>query len=350
MHSSGSILFAAGDPGGSRALLPVVNHAAAQGYCCHVRQHGYLGREVAPADNIIIESELAPWPADCRCYVYGSSATDEYALKLAGEAKQHHIPSVHICDNWSSYLRRITLRGQVLLPEVYCLMDKSAWDDALAEGIPREILAITGQPALSGLHEFYPVSNSPSPPSAHEPVLFFISEPFLGVMGRDVGTPGHCGFTEYDVLPQITHNLAQLAPRATLYVLPHPKHRPDEMPVLWQQCNNGLRGGLIENSEALRPMLAQSDGVLGMASILLYEAWLMGLPCLSFQPNCRMEGMRRFGKLPQLCYADNAKKLPDAMGQFLREGKRGRSPLRQEYRLHQEACASIFGKIREFLC
>ena len=146
-----TLLFAAGDPGGSRALLPLIAHAAADKFVCLVRRHGYLGREITPTAGVVIEDESAPWSDDCGCYIYGSSTTDTYALRLASKAKRHHIPTIHVCDNWSSYQHRLILDGQVLLPDVYCVMDHQAREDAIREGIPPDILAVTGQPALGNL-------------------------------------------------------------------------------------------------------------------------------------------------------------------------------------------------------
>ena len=120
------------------------------------------------------------------------------------------------------------------------------------------------------------------------------------------------------------------------------------MAALWERCNNGLRGGVIEDASDNRVSMAQhADGVMGMASSLLYEAWLMGFPCLSFQPGCRLEGLRRYAGLPQICFSDDVSTLPTVMEQFLRNTRNGRCPVREEYQIHQSAASAILKKIRD---
>ena len=85
--------------------------------------------------------------------------------------------------------------------------------------------------------------------------------------------------------------LEPYADRVVLGVLPHPREDRAEVEARWNRLHGRLGGGLLSAPTGRYAMMA-SDGVLGMASLLLYEAMLLGKPVMSVQPDLRTESLR----------------------------------------------------------
>lgn len=338
------VVCAGGDPGGSRCVLAVAALLAELGDEVHVMNYGFLGRESAHFPvHLVAEDAFSTQGMDCFCY--GSSSTDTYALQLSEQALVRGIPVVHVCDNWSSYRKRITLGDRMLAPDVYCCMDQHALQDAIQEGIPPESLVVTGQPALArdleeaSTKRHDPVLRQRYARSGH-PVFVFVSEPYRKVMGADTARPDHCGFTEYEVLPAFADALRHICPEAFVYILPHPKHDKGEMEQLWEAVRGNLHGEVV-HSPLPRDLFAAACGFAGMGSILLYEAWVLGYPVLSLQPDCRIQGMRRFAQLEHGCYASDTQLIPQQLAIWYQRCLDGVGPPRPEYAIHRQSTRKI---------
>ena len=104
---------------------------------------------------------------------------------LTQSARELGIPSVGIIDEWYDYkLNYIDAFGQLRhLPDVICCPDDQARDEAIIDGLPSELLRVTGSPALSELidtRESYKQNPPPRPKLLTDnclpPVVVFLSE------------------------------------------------------------------------------------------------------------------------------------------------------------------------------
>ena len=195
------IFFAAGDPGGSRSLLPIIRTLASRGEDCLVLDHGYLGREIKVGSSIFLCSkhEADKAIASCSAFVFGSSATDVVPLTLARRARILGRPIAHVIDNWGGYMSRLrTDRQEPLIPDLYVLPDEEARQGCLAEGLPPRPLEVIGHPAMAGaaseLKHLRAANSTMRMTTASKQVLAFIQEPFRMVFGDDLNCPGHPGF------------------------------------------------------------------------------------------------------------------------------------------------------------
>src|SRR5207248_11353111 len=70
-----------------------------------------------------------------------------YTTLFRSELKGH-VPSVYVLDFWSNYWQRFSDSGKDLkfLPEKICVMDNAAEEAMIAEGIPPDRIAVTGNP------------------------------------------------------------------------------------------------------------------------------------------------------------------------------------------------------------
>lgn len=354
------ILFAAGDPGGSRALLPVIFELERRGRACGVMDHGFLGRELPEAHSPCrIPDDAAETALKlASCYVFGSSAADVRPLALARKAKSLGIPVVHVLDNWSGYAHRLRNDGlPPLEPDAYAVMDEAAKAGALADGIDETRLRVTGHPGLAELGKILETRRAASPDALRREldlpedklVLAFVNEPLRRVLGTDVMAAGHYGFTEDRVLRLWAASLRPVADKSYVVILPHPKDDDEETAALWARVSNGLGGRVLRLPEG-RAILPVADAAAGMASILLYESWLCGLPTLSMQPGVRAAAIRRFADLGGIFYADTEAKIDSASTAWMNGIRADRSaPPRKDLARHIEAPANVADLVEELL-
>ena len=72
----------------------------------------------------------------------------------------------------------------------------------------------------------------------------------------------------------------------SLQIAPHPRENLKKLKDFWSENASGIDGGVLENVRG-REAILNCDAAAGMASILLYEAYLIGKPAISIQPNLR---------------------------------------------------------------
>ena len=309
------ILCIAGDPGGSRCISPVALALLRMGKQVIVAAHGFLAREWPDEHAACVQSmdTVKAMLPHCKALIFGSSTHDTSPLTLARQAKKFGIPVIHVLDNWSCYMNRLCMDGlPALIPDAYAVMDTQAKNDAVAEGVPTNCVVITGHPGMADAAfamERLVAENADKLKQAHgiphgRLSLAFVSEPFLQVMGADTNAPGHVGFTEEEVLAAFVNALQPYAKDIYVSVLPHPKHDVSQVEASWQRVRGNLDGQVLVLPEG-RKILGMVSGVAGMISILLYEAWLVGMPVLSVQPACKIDFMRRFSTLDSIILADS---------------------------------------------
>ena len=106
------------------------------------------------------------------------------------------------------------------------------------------------------------------------------------------------------------------------------------------------------NIPAGREAIFLTDGVIGMASILLYEAWLLQKPVISIQPNLRQEHLRYLEKRPGLHFSTEKAELSaifQLWWQEVMEGKFKKPNLRDDLKLHLQAPKKISRRLIELI-
>lgn len=342
------ILFVAGDVGGARAMLPVITACERRGLPFTVVEHGHLAREMeAGWARTSLPGELSPASLPpllsslgVSVLVFTSSVHDTVPLTLARQAKDVGVPVVHLLDNWSNYRYRLEHdHFPMLVPEIYTVMDQVAYDGALAEGIPAEILRVTGQPALADLTD--EMTSCPPGRRATGPLqLIFVSEPVAADQGTDPSMTEYRGYTENTVLRLLCRALQPHADRVFLAILPHPREDRNALATCWQEVRGAVPGAILTEGAGRRQALA-AEGVIGMASILLYEAWLIGLPVLSLQPGVRGDALRSLALRPGLSFVDSHEKIDETLTVWLASVRQTARVVRPDLARHREAAARI---------
>lgn len=333
------IIGAAGDPGGSRALLPVFACLEKKEIFFQIFPHGFLHREapghwprIAPEGYDDFEwLEKAASKGEIQAYIFGSSLKDKFALKVARKAKALGVPVIHVLDHWTNYIERLQLDdGNIIMPDIYTVIDQKACETAVRAGIPSTALRVSGQPAFyrGPIEDFGNgrADNALHSKGLHKRNILFISEPVSSDQGTSVSSTGYRGYTEEDVLALFCRLLQRYKVDYFIEIIPHPREDGNKLGKIFNVHNRGLAGRVGRTGEG-RNRLSHAAGVAGMASILLYEAWLIGIPVLSLQPGL---------KIPNLDY------LKDKDGCFTITKEEGSDP---EFEKWLEATKTYNGSI-----
>lgn len=323
------LLFGSGDIGGARALLPVINLAYQRGLAPLVMSNGPITSEGEQTWRWIDSSEIR-FDGTISAYVFTGSTSDPAPLATARAASKAGIPAIFVLDSWSNYRERLQTDGQpVFVPDVYCVPDAVAEAEAQQENIHN--IAVTGQPAFADAVKM--AQGSHQRPAAPLKILF-ISEPVEADEGN------RRGYTETGVIATIAQSLQSRAAHLHLNILPHPRDDAEQIERAWRQ-NKGVLTGTVLAKNSVRTLL-DYDGIVGMASIMLYRAWLLGLPTLSYQPNLKLAALRQFGQRDGLVFVEHEANIGETIQEWMMSIQpHDAAMLRPEATLHQDAAAAI---------
>lgn len=350
------LLFAAGDVGGARALLPVARLAHARGIEVSALAHGTFHIEGDAAWQWLDLPGACAAPADA--VLYATSVSDTAALDVAAAAQARGIPLLHMLDNWSSYSARLRRAsgGPHILPDIYAVMDQLAYDEAVADGVPETMLAITGHPNLAHIMT---EAESLAGPVATRTDILFVSEPARADSGP-ADAPQSRGYDEQTVAQAVMASLADPALKAALgadpclHLAPHPREDRQLVTARWQALaaahplpatGTPLRIKTVPR-DGVRAALHGATHVIGMSSILLYEAWLLGRPVASIQPELRGAGLRSLSHRAGLVFCDQAQDVAAAVQSVLAQRTAGPHP---HLRQHAAAASDVLGLLTQRL-
>lgn len=309
-----TLIFAAGDVGGARAILPVARKAYDQGISVTALDHGVFRQEGDDrwqwcTKDTALKAVCAPRTS----LIYATSVSDPHAFDIAQAAKANGTPILHVLDNWSNYAARLRQNGAKLIPDCYAVMDPLAQAEAIQDGVPPGILHITGHPNLAALSQ----EGAALGVQRDRKTVLFVSEPAAADNGRSRG---------YDEI-QVTQAFAdawakQDAQKAQTYhilVAPHPRENRDAVAARWRDmaAQVGHMSWSLVPPTDVRHALHRAGHVFGMSSILLYEAWLLGTPTASLQPGLIGAGLRTLSHRDGLWFCDQWPLVQTAVHQVL---------------------------------
>ena len=316
------VLLSATDPGGAANLAPLVAPLIAARADVFVLTSPNLASRfdleaanimtgVLPEETSAVFERIAP-----SSVIVGTTRYDSPDRRLPQIAASSNIRSVAVLDERYLYRARFENgAGHVdVWPDAITLLDEASVGEAIAEGLPAERLHVTGSPALAELVSTIESLHSAPPPRpaflGDEPLITFISETLTADYGTSADPAGpigaFVGYTEESVLGQLVDLARQLNVSLTLIDKRHPA---DEREIGTERIIDRVR--LIPvRDQPLWTLLWHSRAVIGMRSMALLEAAIMGVPALSFQPGLigpeRCTAVR-IGMIPQTTSAAEAR-------------------------------------------
>jgi hypothetical protein len=336
-----NLLFCATDAGGARNLVPVARLAQS---AHNVR---FL---VGPATQAMVhEAGLVSEYPDFTDEAGAAATLSRYAPEVillgttgrpAAEAwltvaARGRIPTIVVLDEWYNYRLRFAYAESELsyLPDLICCQDELARTEAAREGVDAARLHVTASPALAALADRIEAMAQipPSPPAIFaalpRPIIVFLSETHAADYGWQPGHSGRLGpFIGYDensVRSLLANQLAAAGRPASIFERLHPsdQSRRPAPTVGSQQVWHTDR-----ERSPLWPILWHADAVVGMRSMALLEAALMGHRPAALQPGLIGPDVCTASRLGLADRLDNAASLDRWIRQVLNPNRPMRQP------------------------
>lgn len=284
------IIAAATDPGGTESIAPVIKELLLQNNDVIVLAAKYSKKvfdkhsiKYLDGDRFLNESKLLNFLESERPDVILTSTSIGWSIEKAIIlcARKLRIKTISVIDFWINYKTRFSKEDDDLsiLPDKICIMDDSALKEMVAEGFQKEILTVTGNPQFDAtilLREKLPVK------STKTKVITYFSQPVEMVFGNE-SSPRYMGYTEMDVAKDIFEALDELIKEIPLTFVfgPHPKETEEK----FESIVSKRPYAKFNRNANFRDAIIESDLVLGMFSMALFEASLLGKTVISYQPN-----------------------------------------------------------------
>jgi len=318
------VVAASSDPGSARALIPVLRELDRRGASVHALVSGpsvgifgaelaHLSAQSVPDDIPMKDVSRFLLENGAEVLMTGAGAYNqiEHTCRLA--ARMVQIPSLAILDYWFEYEARFhrTQDGMTVesYPDIVCALDNLSREGLLSSGLKPEQVVVTGGPNLEETLHWWEDMDSDRLAAlrvkygvtASELAFVFFSEPYYtapiglrltgpGGLFRADGTPVF-GYTAPEILKKVITVLlsASLQERRCVHLLvkPHPLEWPEALrPQAMQAQSEWLKTDLLDETNP-KELMAVSDVVIGMSSIALLEAALVGKLALSVQVGLR---------------------------------------------------------------
>jgi hypothetical protein len=318
------LLFSTHDPGGANMLLPVMGLARSRGHQVAVAATGpaaaiwrAAGEAIAAGPSVPVGPQPAVPFAGLRpdLLVTGTGMTDS-DRKLWSAARTIGLRSLAFIDAWTSLAHRFRDKtGQPARPDAVAVINEKMRDELAADGFPITRMHVVGQPHLQALARR--LAGRRDSHGLHEPpLLAFFSEPLAEDWKADP-----YGFDEITVVPRL---LAALAARGPLRLVlkAHPREPADKWPAFLaaRAVPPNVRVAIVEDS--VEKLLTEVDGVLGMTSMALIEAALVGVPALSLQPGRGRMASPLLDDLPRKPVVETTQ-IDKAVAQFIADIRKG---------------------------
>jgi hypothetical protein len=211
-------------------------------------------------------------------------------------ARGKAIPSVAFVDSWVNYYQRFSSPcGETkfdLTPDHITVVDETMQRRLVEHGCDARKIIITGNPSMDELARCGQRGLETAEHIHHEiggPYVLFVAEPFNERVFHG-GERDVLGYRESEVAAQIAAALQIFARNnktvVRLVIKPHPR-QPEVpyVPSLEQAISSEDTISLTVSQLPALDLAANAVLVVGMTSLLLYEAAIIGVPVLSYQPN-----------------------------------------------------------------
>lgn len=301
-----TLLIFTQDPGAANCVADLPCALGALGWKVHLLTRGVAGSYLArrgisscevpsacSADALLAELEPT------LCLVGTAGDPDTFGLALIDAARRVGIPSVGVMDACMNAASRFCGRSKAPLTHApdWLLVPDEATKDAMAMiGYPTERMVLCGHPhydyvlaerrRLSALDRNGFRKRLGVHPESHQPVVLYAAERLLGP------TPGTLQYSEQYTLSGYSGSIGReeivleeflgavdcLAVRPYLILRLHPTALPGEYDAYAHKFDQ------VSQGELALEMIHVSDLVVGMSSMFLLEAVIMGIRTLSILP------------------------------------------------------------------
>ena len=193
-----------------------------------------------------------------------SSYENSLNKRIIKLAKDWNIPSACYVDCWANYKIRF---GEELesVPDYVLAIDDEMRDDLGKIGIPKNIVKVFGSPRFDIFSKFKEETG--------KDVIVFYSETFEGKK-----------MSEKNVFKDVIEAIEKYYPEKKIIIKFHPSREKNKNKYDHIIKKSSLTIRKVKNQEDLRKLSKKAELVIGMRSIALFDAALMGKKVISYQP------------------------------------------------------------------
>ena len=316
------ILLCARDPGGANTIIPLVEKlsqkyevllygkdTALEKY----KQYQLEGMDIVKEVKDIEKGEISRFLQAKKpdFIITGTSADDNTEKFLWNEGKKLGIPSFAILDQWVNYGIRFSKYGVSemekywkdktfpFLPTRIMVMDSYAKECMKQEGIPEEIITVSGQPYFDQFLKDMAQITDKTIERCKEQwntrkddiVMVFASEPISKTYQVEDGEDGVWGYTEKTIF-EVFHNTLEKVARqkkqhVRVIVRPHPKEDRDWWMDQLRDTECVSYG--LDSAKDSKVTIQAAHVICGMSSMFLIESAMCQKPILSIQIGLKQE-------------------------------------------------------------
>ncbi len=317
------ILFFSRDPGGTNAVMPLIeplrtlgNEVLVYGKDAALSIYRRLNLDCADIRDAIPSGREGETDKFVRVLgpdliVTGTSSEDFTERHLWRAADKTGITSFAVLDQWTNYRLRLVLEKQdstkkdldqraLVTPSFFFIMDELAKAEMSALGIDRKRLVVTGQPFFDYIRKAGDKFAAQEIEELRRAltenrggmVFVFASQPLTNIHRQNGMAEDHWGYTERTVFQSLVTCLGRLVEdleaRVTLVIRLHPKDKPDAYQDIISVCPQSVDVVFDRETDSTL-LLKAADLVIGMFSMVLLEAAILETPFISVQIGLKRE-------------------------------------------------------------
>lgn len=302
--SNGTVLGVYNHPGGENSIFPVLTELQNRNircFCVSEARGIKRCKDAGIPSSEIIDRITEKKAEECfnlynpHVVLCGTSEPEDPVVGrleslFTKVARAKSIPAVAVLDHWCGYKDRFSLSNSGLLdalPNIICVMDKTAQEDMIKLGFPKDILHVTGNPhcdvIIGKRYEFDRLDRNKIRKNIgikeNEHIVLFVSEPLFEDHGGDRG------YTEFQVLRDVQNALAANSKysNVVVWIKLHPREKIDKFNHMILNADLS-KFRIIRDEMDVYHLAKAVDVIVGMTSMLLIEYSLLGIPVISFQP------------------------------------------------------------------
>jgi hypothetical protein len=324
------ILIFSRDPGGTNAIMPLIeplralgNEVSVYGKDAALSIYRKLNMDCSDICDTIpsgTQEETDKFVRQTRpdLIVTGTSSEDFTERHLWKAAERAEITSFAVLDQWTNYRLRIISEdgdptneratSELIVPSFFFIMDEFARKEMCALGINREKLVVSGQPFFDYIRrtgdrftrgEIQQLRRELTGTQGGL-VFVFASQPIANIYRKNGMAEDYWGYTEKTVLKSVAGCLSKLteemAVKVTLVLRLHPKDESNVYQDALATCPNSIKV-VVDRDTDSSLLLKAADLIIGMFSMLLLEAAILERRFISVQIGLKRENPLIFDRM-----------------------------------------------------
>ncbi|MFY0631395.1 MAG: CDP-glycerol glycerophosphotransferase family protein [Flavobacteriaceae bacterium] len=204
----------------------------------------------------------------------GTSWPEKIELSFIKEAKRRGVKTYSFIDHWINIKQRFKKDDTYLYPSEIWLIDEEAREKAVLEGIPAELLRVTGNPYYAYLKEWKPkvsqsILNDKLGLASNQKYMLYVPEPLSTFNLQE-----KYGFDELSGLKHLEKALDDINEENIIILV---KGHPNQNDKIFTNYINQTKSNTIYiKNYSINDLICHSEFVVGYFSNSLIEASIIG--------------------------------------------------------------------------